>query len=39
MSHAVLCNGQFEEGCQKNGKVRDHDHRTGQYRGAAHANV
>ena len=30
-----LCGGGFEEeGCRS--KVRDHDHRTGAYRGAAH---
>ncbi len=32
-THCVLCNEDFTA---SNGKVRDHDHRTGQYRGACH---
>ena len=34
-AYCCICNGKFEEG-GKNYKVRDHDHRTGKYRGAAH---
>ena len=32
-TQCVLCNGDFTK---SNDKVRDHDHRTGQYRGACH---
>ena len=32
-----LCNEEFDSECKKNCKVRDHGHRTGKYRGAAHA--
>ncbi len=32
----ILCNEAFGEGKARN-KVRDHDHRTGKYRGACHS--
>ena len=33
-----LCNESFDEDVKALCKVRDHDHRTGKYRGAAHAS-
>jgi hypothetical protein len=35
--HCHICHECFDDGEKKKTKVRDHDHRTGKYRGAAHA--
>ena len=35
-TNCYVCGEVFEDGCGCN-KVRDHDHRTGAYRGAAHS--
>ena len=38
-THCYICDGEFHEGNTKKGetKVRDHDHISGAYRGAAHS--
>ena len=35
-THCYLCNGEITDDDKKGGKVRDHCHITGKYRGCAH---